>query len=69
MYDAMTDLYSILPIGHDKRGKPVPLLRKPKTAADTKPGLTGGALERRIDRWARNPLYNGSMRGATGRVN
>lgn len=56
----MTDLYAILPLGQKKVGKgkyvAVPLLRKRSTTA-AKPGLTGAALERRIDALARNPLY------------
>jgi len=54
----MTDLYAILPLGRDKRGHARPLLRKLSAA---KPGLTGAALERRIDALARNPLYAGKI--------
>lgn len=46
----------------------MPLLKKKGSGAHRKPGLTGGALERAVDRWAANPLYNGSVRGATGHV-
>ena len=63
----MTDLYAILPLGTDKRGRGVPLLKK--KGRKREPGLTGGALEAAVDRWARNPLYGGAIRGATGRVN
>lgn len=51
----MTDLYAILPLGRDKKGRAVPLIRK--KGGPSKRGLTGAALERAVDRWARNPLY------------
>ena len=51
VWEAVTDVLSVIRIG----GKPI--LRKRKRATDAKPGLTGAALERRVDAMARNPLY------------
>ena len=47
----MTDLYAILPLGRDKRGRGVPLLRKRKAPSRREPGLTGAALEKAVDRF------------------
>ena len=46
MFEALTDLYALLPLGSDGRGHAVPLLRKPHAA---RPGLTGAALEKAVD--------------------
>ncbi len=58
MFEALTDLYALLPLGSDGRGHATPLLRK---AGAAKPGLTGAALEKAVDRFmARVPHAAGS---------
>jgi hypothetical protein len=54
VYDALVDIYAILPLGRDRRGHAVPLLRKPRRSGNEArdKGLTGAALEREVDRWA-----------------
>lgn len=61
MFDAMTDLYAILPLG--KRGKP--LLKKRRDPSDRKPGLVGGALERAVEKFGAR-LGFGAGRGRRG---
>jgi hypothetical protein len=64
VWEAMTDLYAILPLGTEKRGRKyvaVPLLKKKGVNRARKPGLTGAALEAAVDRFvARVPHALGS---------
>lgn len=55
VFEAVTDVLALFKVG----GKP--LLKKKRKRRDTKPGLTGAALEKAVDRFAANPLYAGRV--------
>ena len=60
MFEALTDLYSILPLGV-KGKRMVPLLKKRRPAAAQGPGLTGAALDDAVKRFvSRVPHSRGS---------